>query len=252
MPQNFYIEVGERGLDDAIKRSKEPFFPLFGELRIRERYRSPREKDRMKRKKARKRARAEQTDNELGPLSMAIIRQKGGRPAHVPIILSSVPLQSDSASKPKAVEVVREDTSNSALIIPVFLSDPPVYGVIKDMEKFLLGFPFGGQDHDEGDRTIFDAARRELGEELFCGLDVKIPEFSSENLIGTMEFNGAHKVFVFVVEFVADTPIKEGEEQEAAVKVAADKIDEWIKQGIFLEKHAIAWEMFKKKTAARR
>lgn len=142
-----------------------------------------------------------------------------------------------------------ENMTLGAGVIARFLSNPILYGVIKDSKKPLLGFPGGSKDEPEKgifDRDIYETAVRECKEELFSGLDVEV-KITQENFLCRIPVSETHALYFFVADFPAQTPYCRGEKQEAAILVPAEKIDEYISEGIFLPNHARAWQIYKER-----
>jgi len=155
--------------------------------------------------------------------------------------------------------VGKSKPTRGVLMIVRFLTDIPTFAVVKDAEKPLIGFPYGGVE--ESDVDILFAASRETKEEIFYepenteGIQI---DFSPEGLFGetllarrdqeTGELQ-QHQVFFLTTDMPAGTLIHKGVDQTAAFRVTGEKIDKLIDDGIFLPMHTDAWRLFKQKTA---
>lgn len=189
---------------------------------------------------------SEQRD-DLHPLSAIVANARGNsRTTDVASLLP--PLQrprvavahiSDDTAR---AESLRSQRTEGVLMIVEFGDEDPDFAIVKDKDKELLGFPFGGRD--PSDPTVFDAAGRECREEIFFKLDVLIPELAEDNYAGMIAINEHYAVHVIVISMPADTPMQNGEEQEAAFRVPRDKINEYIARGILLNTHAVAWGLY--------
>lgn len=140
--------------------------------------------------------------------------------------------------------------TEGVLVIARILTDPPLFPIIKDQDKGLLGFVYGGRETGESgivDKTIFDAAGRELSEELFNNNPPIKFDIGPKNYIAKMTIASNHIVYAITIDLPPDTKLQAGEEQEAAFAVSAEKIEEYIEEGIFLPKHAKAWRLYQKR-----
>ncbi len=160
-------------------------------------------------------------------------------PHEVTNALAEVPIQAVTPARPKSPDAV--------LIFIEFLSDPPTFGMIKDKEKPLLGFPFGGIDDPEKGvfgQSAIEAALREAHEEFFFNIPVTLSA-TEQNVIGTLPGPAAGMIFLVHVQVPADTPYAHGEEQTDAAIATQAEIDDFVRRRLVLPRHKAAWRTFK-------
>lgn len=141
----------------------------------------------------------------------------------------------------------RVKSPDAALIFIEFLSSPPKFGVIKDKEKPLIGFPFGGLDDPEKNiygQSPVEAALREAREEFFFGVPVTLSA-TEENIVATLPGPNGGTIFLVHVQVPANTPYHHGEEQTAAALATEEQFDNFIQRRLILPKHKDAWRLFK-------
>ncbi len=152
--------------------------------------------------------------------------------------------------------------SEAVMIIFRLQTKPERIIVIKDLEKPTLGFPFGGVEVGKGESGIIDkdrprACRRETLEEIFAIPETEFSEekatelgvvITEEHFVGKIHKAPDHSVCVYSPTLPASCyyKLKPGSEQEAVLKVEPWKIDGYIERGIFLDYHAVGWEMCKR------
>lgn len=129
-----------------------------------------------------------------------------------------------------------------ACTILEYQSDPLRIEVIRDVDKFLMRFPFGGVRPDDPDPP--NGSRRETKEEV----GLKIGRLTPKNFIG--EFSGGPNCYLFA--FAKRLPdearhkVVLGIEQKDHAAMFFDTVCEYVARGLFSRNHANIWEYFLK------
>lgn len=129
-----------------------------------------------------------------------------------------------------------------ACTIVEFQSNPLTVAVIRDVDKFLMRFPFGGVVPDDPDPP--NGSRRETKEEV----GLKIGKLTPKNFIG--EFSGGPNcnLYAFAKRLPAEARDKVvlGPEQKDWAAMLFETLDRYVDLGYVSKNHANIWQFFRK------
>lgn len=254
-PANFYIDVEKvGGFESALRKFHQRSFGLVGEMKSRQFFSRKRKNGRGRKQRI---TWEQRSSLFLSPLGRAVAREplppqsqvSTMRPSthasvgHIDADATTTVVESKTVQPPVAIKADTEGT----MIIIKFMSARPTFAIIKDIKKEKLGFPYGGKDEPEEnifDKDIFATAERECKEEIFRHIDTCLT-ITEENLLGSFKPGDTHTIFVFCVEMPPEMNMNPGKEQHVAFRVSAEKIEQYIKDGIFLRSAVTGWQMYK-------
>lgn len=152
--------------------------------------------------------------------------------------------QDDRPSGPQSLLApgVSRTPYKGALTIIEYATVIPQFEVIRDTDKFLMRFPFGGvkipgEEPDAGSRR---ESREEVG--------LRLGKLTRDNFIGELSCgpNCTHFAFAKRLPAEAKDRVKLGPEQKDHAAMLERTIDRCIEEGLFSKNHANAWRIFKK------
>jgi len=147
-----------------------------------------------------------------------------------------------TASSSPSDQKIIQAPYKGALTIIEYATDIPQYEVIRDNDKFLMRFPFGGIILP-GEKPV-DGAKRESREEV----GLQLGKMTKDNFIGEFNCGPNCTHFVFAKRLPAELKhtVVLGEEQKDHAAMLETTIDRYISNGMFSPNHANAWVEFKK------
>ena len=129
-----------------------------------------------------------------------------------------------------------------ALTIIEYTTPIPQFEVIRDTDKFLMRFPFGGINIP--DEEPADGSKRESREEV----GLRLGKLTQENFIGELSCvpNCTHFAFAKKLPAEYKDRVVLGPEQKDHAAMLERTIDRCIEEGLFSKNHANAWGVFKR------